>query len=826
MRALSLACLVALALAPAARAQQAPPATLKIERVKVGFRTGGPDDSAGSFKTGLWVPVHVTLAPAPDGPVVLPVRVDGTVEGQVRVETPDSDGVPTVYAEPFKFQIPAGARAKRIHLIAYAKVAASEPEVRVSVRPGGQGARTADIPFTGPVERGEGRNVNDSIYLTLGARLPQLHTGLVLLTKAPKEESDKTRPRYLGHEADVERLPTRWFGYDAVDLAILCTDNNTFLKDLLKTSNQPRLEALAEWVRRGGRLVISVSWPNQELVHRLLNNARKGPPVWTPPLPDLLALPAGKEQPSVTRMAEVQSWARGEGQVKPFFEPDQDPLRIAKLKANPSAEIFLEEEGYPLMLRTPYGRGSVTLLAFDVAKAPFTAWEGGPGFWRTLVIRLAPKSLNPDQAQQQRAVRMGPRGVEMEVGDLTTRLQQELDKFDTPPISFGWVALFILLYILVVGPLDYLLLKKVFKRLELTWITFPAIVLAISLIAYFTAYAVKGKELKVNKLDLVDVDLRSDLGEDLRPRKATAYGSTWFTILSPRIQNYTVGIEPVFPRLVDGEGTKSPEATVAWLGRPEAGGMGASGRQQSQSFFTRTYQFAPGAAGLTGVPIPVWTTKSFTASWAAPLNKLPFDARLEYDPDQQVSGTFRNHLPLDLHDVKLVYRDKWYRLPDCRSGGQAVQVSLKAGEGRDMTSWSQQRGMAVQFDPEDMRPAGPYDPGQVLTELLFHEKGGTFGAFGNHAQRRLDESWRLPEEWRGRPPTVRDAILVARLQNARGSAETLEGENDPRLPTHLWLDALPGGEQRRPSISGTLAQDTYIRVFLPVTPRKQQGANP
>jgi hypothetical protein len=252
--------------------------------------------------------------------------------------------------------------------------------------------------------------------------------------------------------------------------------------------------------------------------------------------------------------------------------------------------------------------------------------------------------------------------------------------------------------------------------------------------------------------------------------------------------------------------------------------MGASGRQQSQSFFTRTYQFAPGAAGLTGVPIPVWTTKSFTASWAAPLNKLPFDARLEYDPqdpDRQVSGTFRNHLPLDLHDVKLIYRDKWYRLPDCRAGGQPVPITLKAGAGMDMGSWSQQRGAAAPFNPDDMRPAGPYDPGQVLTELLFHEKGGTFGMFGNHAQRRLDESWRLPEEWRGKPPTVRDAILVARLQGARGSAETLEGENDPRLPTHLWLDTLPGGEQRRPSISGTLTQDTYIRVFLPVTPRKQ-----
>ncbi len=710
MRTLSLACLVALALAPAARAQQAPPATFKIEKVKLGFRGGGPEDSAGSFKTGLWAPVHVTLAPAPDGPVVLPVRVDGTVEGQVRVETPDSDGVPTVYPEPFKAQLAQGGRGKRIHLIAYAKVAARDPEVKVAVRPGGQGARATDVYFTGPLERGDGREVNESLYLTLGARLSQLYKGLI---NKEDKEAVTTKPRYLAHEAEAERLPTRWFGYDAVDLVILCTDNKTFVEDLLKTANRSRLEALAEWVRRGGRLVVSVSWPNQELVRRLLNDAQ----AWNPPLPDLLAIPAGKEQPSVTQMSGVQTWAGG---GKAFFEGEQDPLRIAKLKAGPAVEALVTEETYPLIVRTPYGRGSVTVFAFDVAKAPFTSWEGGPPFWANTVKRLAPKSLTAKQAEEPRNVRMGPRGFEAEVGDLTTVLQQELDKFDTPPISFGWVALFILLYILVVGPLDYLLLKKVFKRLELTWITFPAIVLAISLIAYFTAYAVKGKELKVNKLDLIDVDLRSDLGEDLRPRKASAYGTTWFTILSPRIQNYTVGVEPVFPRLVGGEGAKAPTATVAWLGRPEGGGMGASGRQQSQSFWTRTYDFAPGAAGLTGVPIPVWTTKSFTASWAAPLGKMPFEARLEYDADGRLTGTFRNLLPIDLHDVRLVYQGKWHRLPDCPAGGKPVPVDIRPGAGMDMGGWGQQRGAVVPFNPEDMRPAGPYDPGRVLTELLFH----------------------------------------------------------------------------------------------------------
>jgi hypothetical protein len=364
-----------------------------------------------------------------------------------------------------------------------------------------------------------------------------------------------------------------------------------------------------------------------------------------------------------------------------------------------------------------------------------------------------------------------------------------------------------------------LLLKKVFKRLELTWITFPAVVLAISLIAYFTAYAIKGKDLKVNKLDLVDFDLRSDLGKDLQPRQATAYGRSWFTILSPRIQNYTVGIEPVLPRLLGG-GKDTPPAMVTWLGRPEQGGMGASGRRQSQGLFTRAYHYEPGARGLRDVAIPVWTTKSFTAYWKAGLKKLPLEVRLEYDKEGgTVSGTVRSNLPVDLQDVALVYGEKWYTLRNCPANGQ-LKVELGRGA-QDITSWSRKDAFQQQpLDREDMLPAGPYEPGPVLKDLLFHARGGTFDLYSNLTERRLDASWRVRQSW-PEELVVRDAILVGRLARARGSAETLTAENDPRLPTHLWLGALPGGDQERPALSGTMVQDTYIRVFLPVTPKKQ-----
>ena len=78
-------------------------------------------------------------------------------------------------------------------------------------------------------------------------------------------------------------------------------------------------------------------------------------------------------------------------------------------------------------------------------------------------------------------------GAFVEGGELGVDFKRELEQFEeVPVISFGWVALFILFYIVLVGPLDYFILKKVFKRLEWTWISSPILVLVVSVAAYAT----------------------------------------------------------------------------------------------------------------------------------------------------------------------------------------------------------------------------------------------------------------------------------------------------------------------------------------------------
>ena len=287
---------------------------------------------------------------------------------------------------------------------------------------------------------------------------------------------------------------------------------------------------------------------------------------------------------------------------------------------------MLDAEPRPLVVDAPCGLGRVMLVAFDLDARPFTDWQGQEALWKRLFEEVGPDATTANQNAEVPNFRQGKGGgFNFDTGppELLRQMRSNVESFEqVPVIHFGFVALFIGIYILLVGPLDYLILAKVFKRLELTWVTFPAVVLTLSVGAYFGAYALKGDKRRFNKVDLVEIDLRGD---------GQAYGTSWFAIFSPRIENYTIGVEPIFPD-PDAERNGLPyhSAVTTVL---EAEGINTM-NTSSHSVFDRPYEYAPAASGLKKVPIPVWSTRSFTATWRAPLpKKRPILATASDDPE-------------------------------------------------------------------------------------------------------------------------------------------------------------------------------------------------
>jgi hypothetical protein len=749
---------------------------LDEKTVRVGLPGGSGGQESGRTRNGAWAPVYANLK-----------AKEAIKSGAylLVVESTDSEDAPYIYPTP----LPALAAGEERLLIGYIRPGTGGSEVRVGLQ-NAEGKPVQNAPRVGRDTSRDVLQPRDQLYLAIGSRLPGLKRAL--LPEGPSAGADG---RGL-QEADVEDrgarrlafldsiaiMPDRWFGYDAVDTAILTTGSESFVKQLLDGPEAPqRRRALAEWVRRGGQLVVSVG-RNHQLAAAVLEQL---------PLPevDKQLLLDCKIGPGVARkqLTKVTDWAMPHVQLNRTVLAN---VEIAGLQPGPDVHVIVSErsEGAdgverPVLVQGSCGLGRVILVAFDLDTEPFTRWSGQAEFWKRLIAELAPRT---EFAAPRGQV---PGGGMVERPELGTELRRQLEDFKgIPPVSFGWVALFILFYIILIGPLDYLVLKKVFKRLEFTWITFPTIVIAVSIAAYFTAYALKGEDLRVNKVDLVEVDLQTP----------QVYGHTWFTLFSPRIQGYTVGVAPAFA-------DNSTAVTV--LDDP----MRAE-RTGSQGLFTRPYVYAPDLAGVERVPIPVWATRTFTAAWRAPApaGGLPVTAAIGHsrnDPTT-LTGTVENHLPFDLLDAVIIYRNRWYALGRLPAEGSFRIDNLEVGgkRGKDLESWFTGGG-------------GPGQPGseRLLRAMLFHRHERQGLGMLNSGWRHLDQQWRLTAQ-AGSIDVYRDeTILLARAATRFGRAEELtEG---PDSPTRLWLGALPVAGGKRPALPGLLTQDTYVRVYIPVRGR-------
>jgi hypothetical protein len=795
MRSVGLCCLfIASSLLAQSVAQAETKEPLVIDRVRIGF-PGAQNEDLSRYKAGFWAPVYIDLTV---GPQDIPIDA----KNEIIVETTDSDDIQNEYRQPLR----SLTKGSSVTEMTYVRPGNGGSEITVTIRIGDRVFKKK-----GDRETDDVVNPDGTLYLVLGAKLPGLRRALTPRPNPAQpggdvvdEDPEDTRQLRFADIQQVEQMPTRWFGYHAVDVVVLPSGNEAFIKRLSEDRGG-RPEALAEWVRRGGRILIAAG-RNQQFVQELLDKKMK-----------LLncGITGTVKRPQLSSLQQLT----GSRLAHP------DGIEISKLAPGAGVDIVKgtaespdakDREMRPILVESACGLGHVLLVACDIDMPPFTGWAGQKAFW--LKVQ---EMLEPPLAQRPDPALGNWMGEDRQ--ELASRMQDSLESFgDITVISFGWVALFILLYIIVVGPLDYLFLKKVVKRLEWTWVTFPAVVLLVSAMAYFTAYWLKGNDLKIQKIDIVDIDLNPPLDDkDPRPQ---VYGSTWFTLFSPRIQNYTIGIEPAEPGWGGAGQDKSDNSPlVGWMGRPETG-FGGTGRTGSQSLFKRTYEYAENATALKDVPIQVWATKSFSASWEIPGSPQspPVSADLSHAPGRpnQIIGSITSHLPVELQDVVLFHGDNQLgncyfldRLsPDVPARIDNLEVGV--GKSKGLGDWLRQPFA----DQAPATPAKSSKSGQavgdfasLLKPILFN-KAAADQTLRNTTLRTLDQSWRLK-----RPEEV---VLFGRVDPRAGEGPAEKITQDGVSPSRLWLGVEPGSGKNRPKLVGTITQRTYVRVYIPVKPQK------
>jgi hypothetical protein len=738
-----------------------------VENIWVGFNN--------NYKLGTWTPVRVDLQAGPQD-----------FQGALEVIVPDDDGTPTSVFRPVS--IPA---RQTLSFPAYVRPGTRDVEFRVAVRNEGPGGRV--------LARGVGQQVYtqietaQSLILTLGN--PR---GVDEIPKLPGfvSEDRPTQNAVVVTSVQPTALPATWYGYEAVNLVVLDANDREVLRALSQ-----RGEGLRQWVRHGGHLVIAIGSNWQEV-----NDS---------PLRDLLpAVPVGRQP--LADLGAVESFVGAEN--KPITPPGSPPVQVTQFELVPARDArgLDSTASGPILVRGHYGFGLVTVVGLDVDSRPFADWVLKNQFWARL-LDLRPPSSGAAVGGPSAAI------LQQNVSDVATLLHSNLEAFQgVKLVPFGWVAFFVFLYILLIGPGDYFFLKKVVKRMELTWISFPLIVVLVSVLAYLGAYAVKGTQMRINKVDAIDLNQSDGLMR----------GTTWFTVFSPQNRDYnlSLGLLPLDRPAATSPGSPGAAETAApvnppdsvlmsWFGAPETsfGGMGNSGgfggagsgyryaslnRQDGQ-----INHYGPPET-LSGVRVPIWSTKSATARWLAPA-VTAVDADLQISGGDRLAGTLTNRLNVPLRDAYLVHGKYAYRLGDLAPG---EVKSLATASDRTLAGYIESLNRALPRVQPWQLGNQPVEVSRASLIRFLMFASSLEGRPGNLASNLLSDLDLTSQLALDRPMLVANLGLVDTQRGAAG--------DDPQ---EVAKDAFPVARLNLGELSSTplIYQTTVLRVILP-TPKSQE----
>ncbi len=736
----------------------AAPPKVEVQTIRVGFDASGSSMKASnSFKIGTWTPVWVQLRGGAE-------RFSGIME----VRVADDDGTPSAFRMP----VDVGAN-KTERFTAYVRPGSRDPDISIRLVDNDSRWVGSVSQATAMPQPPEAMMPSENLILILGK--PQGVETLVDLPgfKAAAPGSGGGMEEIVTARIDIQNgsIPGRWYGYDAARVIVLDTGDREVMSALDALRGRP----LVDWVERGGHLVVSVG-ANWQVVRDS---------VLAPILP---GLPSGQER--VTSLEALDSFASSAKQITP---PGTAPVMVTKLEEvkERGGKVLSVTSNLPLVIRGAYGFGRVTLITLDVDQKPFSDWPDRSLFWARAM------DLKRPRVDQAGAGGVGAGYNPYGISDLSTQLRVALEDFPgVKLIPFGWVAFFIFLYILLIGPGDYFFLKKVLKRMELTWITFPTIVLTVSLVAYYAAYVLKGNDLLVNKVDLVDIDQETGV----------ARGNTWMSLFSPQNRDYNIRAIPMpldrdAPTAAEtdssSESTRPPagtEVVLSWFSVPEDqfGAMGSSSRRFSLGGSGYVYQPVGGVESVEDLRIPIWSTKCVTARWFGPAAPL-VESDLKPMGTDRLEGTITNRQSVPLEDAFLAYGKEVYLLGKIEPAA-SVRVEL-SNDHRNLSGHLKSKRAKYITEQPWNRDNFHIDRSELLQAVMFHDSESTPAnerALGNGPLQAVDLSGQLALD---RP------MLVARID--RTGARLVLDKN----PTPPKIDQL-----------------TFVRIILPLKKEKNQGA--
>ncbi len=554
------------------------------------------------------------------------------LSGEIIVRVPGSSGS---MAYAFPADMPSGSR-KRLPVFVLANNYSRN--LRVSFESGQQAYASTSVTVQ--------PKLNNTFFI--GIASPQ--RGALNLLNGIQLPGSKRQ--IILFDFSLDEIPPRSDGLRSMNVLIINS------MDTSQLSIQ-QSQALENWVLQGGRLVLGGGALAQETVSGLLDL----------PLP---LIPSASQE--YTDISNLQSLA---GEDQPSLPSGSFIVSMGEI--DPQAIILAGDQNLPLVLENQLGKGSIDLVNLDLSQSPFEGWSGTAAFWGNL---LAPGSfysawMSPDMSTRQQMASQMAYGL------------QNLPVLDLPSVK--WLAILLGIYILVIGPINYLVLRKK-NRLHYAWFTIPLLTLIFSIGAFSLGYALHGSDLFVNKIALIEAS----------PGAKSV--SNYIGLFSPAMDSYEIEIP--------GDGLISPMS-------PYYNPWDSFSSEPNTTSLREVKMLQSDPGMIKGISIDQWSMQSFMIEGLdLQFGQITADLSLS---ESSLRGEVNNLTGYPLSDLTLIFNQSFQRLGDLQNG-ESTQVNLPLTKMADplLGSPVTYQIYADQYDESGRyRPNREIEVKRIMLESLF-----------------------------------------------------------------------------------------------------------
>ncbi|MDA7915863.1 DUF4350 domain-containing protein [Verrucomicrobia bacterium] len=453
----------------------------------------------------------------------------------------------------------------------------------------------------------------------------------------------------------VGRIQSAFFPDNPIALTGL---NGLYLSSsqALKLSD-PQIESLISWLNAGGHLVVALEQASDmgglPWLSAILPCETKGVRTLSDAgdLEDALLFRPNSVKQDYWK--DATDWNQSPS-AKMTKDPSFRGKQFTVVECKATGKVLYRLGGLPVVMERGQGRGIVTALAFSPEREPFRSWKNRPWFWAT-IYKLPPHLLTTREDNYY-ASSVAMDGI----------YGYMVDSRQVRKLPVEWLFLLLVGYLLIIGPFDYFLLKKL-NRQMLTWITFPTYVVLFSVMIYWIGFALRAGEIEWNEINIVDVFGKGE--------GAVQKGRTFGSVYSPSNSKYDFLSSQRYASI-----------------RGEYSIHGSSGMEGGRSQVTTR-----GDGFSADIFVPVWTSQMFVTDWWD-VGASPIEATVKLE-GRKISGTVRNTSSKTMNNVRLFIRTKWYELGEMEAG-ETETLELELDRGKTIKSlvdsWSSKFTQAAQ----------------------------------------------------------------------------------------------------------------------------------